>query len=388
MSGLTTGHPHPLWQRLLRYAAIAIGSLIGLGLLLVVILIAINWHDEELTPAAQAWLAEPANPVPDAQNAWLAMITVDLEKQSGTATGRQLVTLSRNDTRFYDQRSTRPEFGPRWNPTDELFNLCSIRTKGSGILPRILAQQKTIRELTHMHQAALTRYYAATALDGFHEEVLPAVAITDIPYPAMVHASCLARMDISLGILSHEKSANEKLLKHLHYWLLALIQGQSLISTMVANAQVQADLDWLGGLLDASPSRNLSDLQCIKPTLEQLAATPTAKLLMPTLAGEVRHTQQWQKEMSTDPEATQSFWEVLQVRLFYKPNATLNFKQKIMLIGDTEQARQDCNIPRWNFVYNPIGKVQACIASPAYKDYFDRIKVSQIAAGKLAARIH
>jgi hypothetical protein len=389
MNALTTRHPHPLWRRLLRYAAIAIGGLIGLELLLVAVLIAINWHDEELTPAAKAWLAEPANPVPDAQNGWLAMITVYLEKQSGTATGRQLVTLIQHNTNIHGQGGISPELGPRWNPErNELFDLCSIPRNGPGILPRILAQQKTIRELTHTHQAALTRYYAATALEGFYEETLPPLAKGDIYYQPIAHASCLARMDISLGLLSHGKSADEKLLKHLHYWLQALTQSQSVLGAMIANTQVQADLDWLGGLLDALPPENLSGLREIKPELEQLATTPTTTLFMPMLAAELRSSQQLRKEVWADPEVTQSFLGVLQVRLLYKPNATVNFDQQIMLTAGTEQARQDCNFVRWSFAYNPMGKITACTDSDFYKKFFDRIKVSQISAGKLAARIH
>lgn len=57
------------WRRLLRYCAYAVTGLLVLGLIGFGTLVAINWSDEPLTPETRAWLTEPANPVPDAQNA-------------------------------------------------------------------------------------------------------------------------------------------------------------------------------------------------------------------------------------------------------------------------------------------------------------------------------
>ena len=72
----------PLWRRLLRWAAWSCAGLLGLIVLLVAVLVAINWRDEALSPEAQAWLAVPANPVADADNAWLAMIAAAVARNT------------------------------------------------------------------------------------------------------------------------------------------------------------------------------------------------------------------------------------------------------------------------------------------------------------------
>jgi len=98
-------------------------------------------------------------------------------------------------------------------------------------------------------------------------------------------------MDLSLRLAKNDPKAGQLLQHHLRYWLTALIRSHSLISMMIANAQVQSDLDWSSDLLVKTPESRTAIL-AVEPNWQSLASSSTTELFHEPLATELRSFRQ------------------------------------------------------------------------------------------------
>lgn len=375
----------PLWRRLLRWTgwiSAGLAGLAGLGMLVLVGLVAINWNDEPLTPEAQAWLAVPANPVADADNAWLAMIAIGVEKQPGTALGRQIIERLKETPNPPDMAETYlSQFGPVWQNSRIDTGLCNVRQNGPDILPRILARQAELKLLVIQQEAALARYYAAIALPGFHEDASPSTT-TFLPYAPSAKAACLARIDLALRLLSGEKTAEARFAQHMRYWLTALEESHVLLGAMLATTQIRADQALLQGLLEKKNRGATQVLQGLRGDLQNFSMLDETASQQRLLAGELRFMRD---TLAHDLGKTGVPWhDQWGLRLFYHPQATLN-QQQFMMTHPDETATM-CSMFQWHYAYNPIGKILACIGAPRYQQYFIRIRATQDEATRLLAQ--
>jgi len=385
---------HSGWRRLLRYCAYAFAGLLALGLIGFGALVAINWNDEALTPETQAWLTEPENPVPDAQNAWLAMQGIGFDRQSGPEVGRRFITavskISPYDTtglkpgnsperieQFMELQKHRfdTQFGPRWEVDPAIRQICWNQGEWTGAFSRITAQRKTVEKLLQANHAVLQRYYAAIALPDFFD-LSP--ADYDLHYAVtsnqgdITAAACLARMDLSLRLLDGDRSAREPLEHHLRYWITQATQSHSLTGLMIANGQIKFDLDWATDLLTKVPASH-STLMASKPAWKNLAARTPDELLRGPLAAELRSFQHQLTE--NNPK-----------QLTFKLNATLNLRRQLMTASD-ESRKQSCDWTSWHMVYNFKGKVLDCIAAYSLQNFRKRVQTTLDMASRMSQRL-
>lgn len=392
----------PLWRSLLRIATWVVSTLLVLCLLCYAILVAINWHDEELTPETQAWLTEPANPVPDAQNSWLAMQIVSFEKQSGPEAGRRFITavtqvspydgLNPDDppesTEQFMERSKHrfdTQFGPRWEVNPAIRTVCWNKGEWKGSLGRILAQRKAIESFLRANHAVLQRYYAAIALPAFFD-LSP--ADYDLHYAITANqgditaAACLARMDMSLRLLDGDHSAREPLQHHLRYWITQTTQSHSLTALMIASGQTKCDLDWATDLLSKVPASRTA-LLTSKPLWQDLADRSPTDLLSSTFPAELRS---YQHMLARNVRRSPSPLQRLQTWLTYKPNATLNFRRQLMTESD-DTHKQSCDWTSRHMAYNFSGKILSCIAATSMKNFYERLQTMRDMTGQLNQRL-
>jgi hypothetical protein len=382
------------WRRLLRYSAYAVAGLLVLGLIGFGVLVAINWNDEALTPETQAWLTEPANPVPDAQNAWLAMQAIGFEKQSGPEVGRRFITAV-SKISPYDMTGLKPgnsperieqfmelqkhrfdaQFGPHWEVNPAIRQICWNNGEWNSTFSRILAQRKTVEELLRANHAVLQRYYAAIALPDFFDlsptdyDLHHAVTANQGDITA---AACLARMDLSLRLLDGDRSARQPLEHHLRYWITQATQSHSLIGLMIASGQIKFDLDWSSDLLTKVPASH-STLMANKPAWKNLAARTPDELLREPLAAELRSFQHQLTE--NNPQ-----------RLAFKLNATLNLRRQLMAASD-ESRKQSCDWTPRHMVYNFRGKVLDCIAAYSLQNVQKRVQTTLDMVARMSQRL-
>ncbi len=392
------------WRRLLRYCACAFAGLLALGLIGFGALVAINWNDEALTPETQAWLTEPANPVPDAQNAWLAMQAIGFEKQSGPEVGRQFITavskISPYDTtglkpgnspehieQFLEQQKHRfdTQFGPRWEVDPAIRQICWDHGEWTGAFSRITAQRKPVEELLRANHAALQRYYAAIALPDFFD-LNP--ADYDLHYAVTANqgdittAACLARMDLSLRLLDGDRSARKPLERHLRYWITQTTQSHSLTGLMIASGQIKFDLDWSTDLLTKVPASRPA-LLASKPLWQDLAGRSSTDLLSSTFPAELRS---YQHMLARDVRRSPSPLQRLQTWLTYKPNATLNFRRQLLTESD-DTHKQSCDWSSRHMVYNFSGKVLDCIGAYNLQNFRKRVQTPLEMASRMSQRL-
>lgn len=153
---------------ILRLFLYLCGVLLILALALVGAVVVINWKDEPLSTRAQDWLREPANPVPDSENAFLAMAVVGIEGDTATATqrGRAYIDALRAlppNTEEDDDVYARQ--GKVWQAEDFDSKICSAK-EDPNVLPRLLNQKKALNRALVKHQGALQRYYRAMHCPG------------------------------------------------------------------------------------------------------------------------------------------------------------------------------------------------------------------------------
>jgi hypothetical protein len=396
----STPSRRPLWRRLLRCMAWSVGGLLTLCLLCYAILVAINWNDEALTPETQTWLTEPANPVPDAQNAWLAMLALAYPQQSGPHAGRRILARLRTapliaaDQLVYERLDAQlqHEFGPpeaAFSPSPN-GDICSITGKGPGILGRLLQDSARTTALVNANRTLLEKYYAAVALPAYAEEGPPVygIPVQQTSNVTALEAACLARMDISLRLKSGDRSINQTLIKHLRYWQTALTHSQSLIAIMIANAQVRSDIDWISDLSRQYPQQTQASLATVAPGYTSLAGMPREMLWGRVIEGEFRHTQTMSEEIRQQPARGEAIADRLTrvaMRSFYLPHASANQRQRCLADLLSEKPTPLSDGANSSILYNPLGKSIAGCAY--YSGYFSRVQLTQTAAGKFVAAL-
>lgn len=377
MSELPEPTRRPLWRRLLRWCGWSITGVFALCLLLIAALVLINWHDEPLTPEAQAWLVVPENPVPDAENAWLAMqaAVFEVPLEQGVVIARnRLEFLQRNPLADMDDvPALRGVPRTVWQVRFDWCRFDKDASLASGLMARedeLLAWLQPLRPL-------LARYYAATTMPGYHQLVSGSPME---PFGESWELACLAEVDLSLRLMRGDRSADTQLVQHLRYGLNGLTQSRTLISSLLAAANVRANnamliqLDAAGALTPALRAAVLQELQA-------QAAEPVAAVRQRILQGELRFSQamgdlllqQQRQNLWEEPSAVETafWWGASRMRLF-QPNASLNFHHQSMLRALQGEV-MPCPTWGWHNAYNPVGK-HLCAAYPAnWESHFQRL---------------
>lgn len=363
---------------ILRLFLYLCGVFLAVALVLVGIVVVINWEDEPLSTRAQDWLREPDNPVPDSENAFLAMAVVGIEGDTATATqrGRAYIAALRTlPPNAEDDVYARQ--GQVWQADDFDSKICSAK-EDPNVLPRLLNQQKALSTALVKHQRALQRYYHAIALPGFHEVSGRFVFQNFGP---QIKLGCLARVDLSQRLMRGDGSAMPLLVLHMRYSLHSVLEGQTLIGAMVGNGSLRDDIALLQGLRKNASPAYIAVLHDIQQELEVFSQTPVAQFGERIKRGEFRFVSS-SVQASTDPKSAThtpgSVWERA-LLLAYQPQASTNLLRELYdktYDGTPASSLRECDYIRFG-IYNLTGKVMACIAAPDFSEYLARFSSSQ-----------
>lgn len=389
MTGQAESKPRrPLWRLLLRYVGLTLTCLFGLLVVAFILVpIAINWHDEELSHQAKAWLIEPKNTLPDTDNAWLAMIAVGIEKEPGTVVGRKMLERLKSTPGSLDSDEALAEFGPPWSAKDFDPEICFIKPDGPDFFERIQAKKSALKKTLFQQQGLLKRYYTAIALPGFQDEPVYE-SVGGLPIQRISAASCLARIDLALRLRAQDKEAISQVVQHVRYGLRAIEGSQNMVTSLMANARIRLDIDFLQGLQKHDAALAKIILKKLQPELETFVAASISDILSAPMARAFRSSHRFLNE-STSQAGSLEDWKKRILNLFFKPQASLNFRQQLMaeILRNPEAAYTSCDMSEVGlYTYNRLGQIFSCAGMPSYTGHVERVGDTQNEMAKLLAQ--
>ena len=393
--------PGPKARQFLRVFAKTFAWLLGTSLALFLAMVAVNWSDEELTPEAKALLKAPPDPYKPEENLYLALLGLDAPQgASPVAAGRtrvagyedELAAGLRNPEYVFphlmERRSKRMPFQGVLGFCRPLQDSCYADVELHR--DEIEASLKANREL-------FERYSRLRGMKGYYETGTPSFYML-VPYaPPDVRQLVLA--DIALRMkadsLAKQKAAFADLGDDIRTWRRMLAGSGSLISKMIAVANLQGDYALLADVI-ADPDAELDRFSAEIGAMLDLSSESEWKIGA-IFAYEYRaDAYLWdqmraaRRRSAADAPADDSYewWELYLDRIkppFLKINATQNLHARVMMqlekVADAApgeyfaawKAYQDWlgrNVqPGLNYVYNPTGKSLVAIGAEAYEDY-------------------
>jgi hypothetical protein len=388
-------------QRFLRIFLKTFAGLLGTSVALFVLMIAVNWSDEELTPGAKALLTAPPNPYKPEENLYLALLGLDAPQgESPVAAGRTRVAVYEDELaaglknpeyvfpHLMERRSKRLPFEGRLGFCRPLQDSCYADVDDHR--DEIETSLKANREL-------FDRYSRLHGMKGYYETGTPSFYML-VPYaPPEIRQLVLA--DIALRMkadsLVRQKAAFAGLADDVRTWRRMLAGSGSLISKMVAISNLQGDYALLADVI-ADPDAGLDRFSPEIGAMLDLSNGPEWKIGA-IFAYEYRaDAYLWEqmraarKRSAADAPADGDYewWELALDRIkppFLKINATQNLHARVMLqLEKVADAAPRDYFAAWkayqnwlgknvelglNYVYNPTGKSLVAIGADAYGDY-------------------
>lgn len=399
--------PRPGIRRIWRIFLIVIKWTIGVLSILGLLFVGINWFDEDLSPEAKALLIAPPNPYEPEENLYLVLLGFDAKQgESPIATGQARVAAYEKEVAaaLKDPPRAALEFpDSAWQKKEKLefhgkADFCQPLTK--SCLAGVEIHKAEIDRLLKANQELYRRYSRLHGLKGYYETATPSFYIL-IPYaPRPVRQLYLANVALRVKSGNHlqQKAAIADLRDDIRTWRLELTGNGSLISKMLAVANLQGDyavladiiadgkLDLKGSSPEIRSALDLSDeddwkignLFAFEYRLnafmwDQLRFTK-GKLLLADSASE---DEGWWERFSDQISS-----------LFIKINATQNLQARVTAqlqkMGDANPREffvardayrnwfRDNVEFRAHYVYNPSGKILMGIASNPYENYYLR----------------
>ncbi len=387
--------------------------IVGCGGLLLVVLI--NLRDEELTPEARA-LAEFRGPhVPDAQNAYLAMLGSNAPVGTNpVVAGARIVDEHNASTKvapWRRERLTKSANQVAANPVDgqlkfvgDLAAFCDLLDKDCtpvtpGDLPRIQAMADANAEL-------VSRYIALQDFPAFENTSIP-----DLRQPASAGGWRGARMllfaraalDLQSG---HEERALAFLSRDIGLWRHILGAG-NLIDEAIAVRALASNYRMLCNAI-ASEAFDVRKYQSeLRGMLTPLRPKELDGALMFKHEFELHARLVSTLPRSQDRSGPLDWLDRQLTRLLFKPNASLNRVTPIYVglrelasrsppdfagLPENVQAEADAlSEPGITWIYDPVGKLLTAIAIPAYPNFvarvFDLAAFIQLARAQLDLRL-
>jgi hypothetical protein len=384
-------------RKFLVVAKWAIWILVGLCLLLV----GINLFDEDLSPEARALLTAPPNPYRPEDNLYLALLGFEAKAgESPIKAGQARVAAYEVEAAaaLKDPKRDAPIPDNAWYKRERLqfrgkVGFCSPLLK--SCLAGVEAHAGEIGRLLKDNRELYLRYARLRELKGYHETATPSV-IVPIGYPPIpVRQLYLANVALRArsGDRLRRNAAIADLLADMRVWRLELTGNSSLISKMIAVANLQGDYALLADII-ADSSIVLTDVSSqIQTALESPendwrignAFAHELKVhahIWNQLIAEVRKQPMW------DLSEEGTWWERLGNRaslLFFPLRATLNLEARattrLRAMADAEPAKffaaRD-EYRSWTrehldlgvrYAYNPMGRLFLAIGADAYEGY-------------------
>jgi len=362
----------------------------------------INAFDERPSPQALALLQPPENRYRPEENIYVALAGFDAPAgQSVVAAGQAKIAHynERVDSMLRDPTSglaSLPAADPAGLKFEGSIDCCGPREPSFWGSLRANAAQ--IEQLVTQNRELYQRYLALFDLPGYYETARPSYMVPLYRVPTAVQNLFLASTSLQMqsGDDAQTQAALKRLHQDIHLWHRMLTGEGVLISKMLAVAFLQTDFLILADMI-ADPRA------AIPQSMDQLL--PQFELsdwnVSNAFAAEFRVHSFWYRQTRAltdnpwqppDTSSAQRVWNRISTPIqgqFFKLNATENLDARLMnelaefaaldpSTFSTEQARyrkwQRVNTDFFSVrtVYNPIGKILAALAAPAYENFLLR----------------
>jgi hypothetical protein len=387
-----------------HYLGVTIKWLSGLFLGLILLICAINAFDEDLTPETQALLEVPANRQADENNLYLALMGF------GAPPGQSIISFGQARVSAYEKDLEDVTKRGSSRAADVFLDKNSPELACVGKVDFIQPLTSSVWRDVDGHRAEIVsrlsdnkelfaRYHSLHAMTGYYDKSTPSIYQQFGYVPKEIRSLFLA--NVALRMKGRDARLQTKAMadleKDIQIWRTMLAGNGSLISPMIAVANLQADFLLLADII---ADRSL-DLSAFAVAIERMANPfdPSDWKIGKALAYEYRVTATVWDQLERDAGALwrsgqedgagqSEWWQRGLTRFqfhFFKKNSTLNLNAEAMLnfkkMADAEPAAmlaaqqavidwQEKNaVFGLGIVYNPIGKILVGIAAPSYGDY-------------------
>jgi hypothetical protein len=359
------------------------GRLIGLLLLFIVaaVLLAagINQFDEPLAPETQVWLQAPGVDHDAGNNGYYYLYGFASGSANPHAEGKLQLEQDQSAGEALKVIGTPPK--------------CPI--KNGPCLDYMLSHASDYQQAVANNQPLLKRYEALIAYSGFEEKL---VSMDTLPTPGYGPAMASAKLYLAqtaLDIAASKQNAADHLLKHLSFWIKAEQGSYSLISLMVATAQLQQATIVTKELLAHYPAQLAGQRPALLALLKARSQRSTTDLMAHAMRGEYflaanllkikADADSRQTINEADDQAIPSWLGRLLFKGFYQQHATLN-RMRAVYADQLRSAKHACSASDYLQPINPIGKFMVCdMFDPT--SYADRLSNTQRMAAELAKQL-
>ncbi len=363
-------------KKLLRWSLLPL----ALILLLAGAVIVINAFDEPLNAQAAAMGEPHESRVPAAQNGYLAVIAMGVgDGADGMAYARAWLAEARAAARE-NRTEKKPEATHAERPP-----LCdAVQT---SCLAAVQDKADSINAQLDTYKEDLARYEKLIAYPAY-EEILDYRFNLESQFPRYAAMGTAQRAWLTRAALAVQAGRIDDALAAVERDIVfqrVMIKGsRTLVGRMVAAANYTRDLAFVADLLQTS----LADLKPYAPRLTAMfkpieSAALSMDVLIDTEFGLIKQALMQQ----TVAHSAGAFYEVISMRLFYKPHATINAahaaymhtrevlrKPPAALLRErsAEDAARDA-MKFQDYVVNPIGKILLRVAMPSFSSYALRL---------------
>ena len=392
--------PEPRIRGILRRILVVTKWTIGGVFVLCVLLVAINFFDEELSPEAKALLTAPSNPYRPEENLYLALLGFEAKEDESP------VQVARERVSAYEKEVAAalkdPPLGTNdlpdaaWQKRERLefrgkVAFCEPLSK--SCLAGVEAHAGEIGRLLQDNRELYRRYVRLRDSKGYHETATPTLYLLIGYPPRPVRQLYLANIALrtKTGDRARRNATIADLLGDIRVWRLQLAGTGSLIPKMIAVANLQGDYALLGDII-ADRRIDLSDAS--REIRTALESPEDGWKIGGYLPFEFRSRAYiWNQMPAETSKENNAWWEHLSNRgsmLFFKLKATQNFDAKVTMrqraTMDAEPAkllsalddyhawaRENLDMFSVRYAYNPIGKVLVSVPAYSFEGYALRV---------------
>ncbi|WP_169741267.1 hypothetical protein [Andreprevotia chitinilytica] len=362
----------------MRWLAWTLAALLALVLVLVLILGILNHFDENLEPTTQAWLKPEPQTVSPQGNAYFYFYGFGSRDLDPAAAGKLWVEQNQAPQKPIAFSYDRPK--------------CP---KTGSCLDYTLAHRAEFDVSIAANTEILKRYQALIAYPRYEEVI---TSINNIPQYAPISTGAgLYLAQQTFGIAAHQRDAGNNLLHHLQFWTEALHGSRSLLSAMIAAAQLKQTMQVVNEFIEKQPTDMLPIKVELRAALQPLTTIDQQKFMTHLWQGEFYLTAQVLQSMGHNigdamgdgpldqdrsiPDKTKSAFSWL----FYQPNATLNLLRRSREANGTPIS---CDPVRTMLhPINPVGRILVCISQPDTSKYGERIAAMRQSAIQLTDKL-